>query len=205
MTDEAKMPDEVWLKKDDRYDNGPLVVTSFADDDPTTTGPYTLTTADKATDAGDTVTITKEAYDFLTGAGPMKGVWFGEKPNENDRQYWWRTCLRPTQPHPPAVAGDICDSDISTIRKSIGSNYLNNKQREEIEDAHMALNRVEAALTPPDNAELVKVRDGLQEILDENEDNMDITENDGPDLAMRTATTAKQIIAILDSMMKREG
>lgn len=49
-------------------------------------------------ESGDLVPITKEAYEFLKGSGPLKGFWFGEKPYGNGRQYWWRKLLLPAAP-----------------------------------------------------------------------------------------------------------
>lgn len=69
--------------------------------------------------------------------------------------------------------GDIQDAwgDIALLRKRVGRDYLNNRQREEIEDTHQALHRVEATLRAlaqqqPVNAELLEaLKDTYSELL----------------------------------------
>jgi len=42
---------------------------------------------------GEAVAITREMFDFLTGAGPLEGYYFGEKPETERGVWWWRKRL----------------------------------------------------------------------------------------------------------------
>lgn len=44
--------------------------------------------------AAGPVTISREAFDFLMGAGPMDGTWFGELNDGLPGAFWWRAILR---------------------------------------------------------------------------------------------------------------
>lgn len=44
--------------------------------------------------AADTVTITREAWDFLRGEGSLEGVWFSDPHPTKLGAYWWRTAIR---------------------------------------------------------------------------------------------------------------
>lgn len=44
--------------------------------------------------APDGVVISRELFAFLCGDGPMQGHWFGEKPEHEQGNFWWRKALR---------------------------------------------------------------------------------------------------------------
>jgi hypothetical protein len=43
---------------------------------------------------GETITITREVYDFLMGEGPLEGVWFGDLHEGLPGAFWWRGVLK---------------------------------------------------------------------------------------------------------------
>lgn len=45
---------------------------------------------------GDAVRISREVLDFLTGSGPLEGMWYGDRP-AGAPMFWWRKYL----PNPP--------------------------------------------------------------------------------------------------------
>lgn len=53
------------------------------------------------------VTIPKEAWDFLNGAGELDGVSFGERHPTRSGAFWWRSYIAAlTAPEPPPSADD---------------------------------------------------------------------------------------------------
>ena len=45
-------------------------------------------------DMSDSEKAFKEMVDFLYGAGPLEGVWFGDKHPTEQGTFWWRKHLR---------------------------------------------------------------------------------------------------------------
>lgn len=41
----------------------------------------------------DGVSVPAAVIAFLKGAGPLEGVWFGDKPETERGQFWWRKHL----------------------------------------------------------------------------------------------------------------
>jgi len=54
--------------------------------------------------SSESVTIPREAFDFLMGEGPLEGVWFGELNEGLPGAFWWRGVLKAAAgwPAPPS-------------------------------------------------------------------------------------------------------
>lgn len=73
-------------------------------------GPAALATSTgAATDRTGPVTISRELFDFLMGAGGIDGVHFGEDRGDRPGPFWWRKLLRAAdEPRPPAPPPHGC-------------------------------------------------------------------------------------------------
>lgn len=61
----------------------------------TATGPAALATpSSAAAERKGPVTISRELFDFLMGAGGIDGVHFGEDKGDLPGPFWWRKLLR---------------------------------------------------------------------------------------------------------------
>lgn len=55
----------------------------------------------------------EEVVSFLMGSGPLRGCWFGERPDDAKGAFWWRTDLRAALDERAALRHDL-DRSIAT-------------------------------------------------------------------------------------------
>lgn len=68
-------------------------------------GPAALaTSSSSAAERSGPVTISRELFDFLMGAGGIDGVHFGEDSGDRPGPFWWRKLLRAAD-----AGGDVAD------------------------------------------------------------------------------------------------
>jgi hypothetical protein len=67
-------------------------------------------TAETSNALGDVVAVPKDVIDFLMGEGELQGAWYGEQPDGENGEWFWRKHLRKARdaaPPPAAARGDV--------------------------------------------------------------------------------------------------
>lgn len=63
------------------------------------------------------VTITREAWDFLCGAGALEGLYFGNPHPERKGRFWWRAAIREAGVE---AADDQTTAELATAKAALG-------------------------------------------------------------------------------------